>query len=517
MSKKFCLVSVSDKSSLKLVLPVLKKHAYTLLSTGGTYEFIKKNGFEVISVDEYTSHPEILEGRVKTLHPKIHGGILYKRENEIHKKTILDLNISPIDIVIVNLYPFKETISKKNVAFEEAIENIDIGGPSLIRGAAKNFNSVCVLTNPDQYEKFIEEIESNNGLTSFEYRKSCAFKAFSFVSSYDSAIASFLKPQNVISEFPEKLDLTLTKSLDLRYGENPHQKAAFYTSNNDYFVDSFAKFETLQGKQVSYNNIADSNAAWEIVQNFSLPSCAIVKHANPSGVSIAKDLSSAYDNAFKCDPVSAFGGIYAFNKQVNDIVANKLVETFVEVIIAPNFSTEALNIFKNKPNVRLLKVNSDQKKDMLDFKKVSGGILLQTTDDVEDEFKNLKVVTKKHPENALLKDLKFAWYICKYVKSNAIVFVKDKSTVAIGAGQMSRLDSVRIAEKKALENSIDLQGSVVASDAFFPFRDTVDEILKLGVSGIIHPGGSIKDGESIIAANDKNIVMLNTGIRHFRH
>ena len=313
------------------------------------------------------------------------------------------------------------------------------------------------------------------------------------------------------------MELTLTKNLDLRYGENPHQKAAFYTSNNNYFVNSFAKFKTLQGKQVSYNNIADSNAAWEIVQNFSLPSCAIIKHANPSGVSTAKDLSSAYDKAFKCDPVSAFGGIYAFNKQVNGIVADKLVETFVEVIIAPDFSSEALNIFKNKPNVRLLKVDSDQKKDMLDFKKVNGGILLQTIDDVEDEFKNLKVVTKKHPDNALLEDLKFAWYICKYVKSNAIVFVKGQSTVAIGAGQMSRLDSVRIAEKKAIENSIDLKGSVVASDAFFPFRDTVDEILKLGVSGIIHPGGSIKDEESIIAANDKNIVMLNTGIRHFRH
>ena len=517
MSEKFCLVSVSDKSSLELVLPVIKKHAFTLLSTGGTYEFIKKMGYEVISVDEYTSHPEILEGRVKTLHPKIHGGILYKRENETHKKTILDLNIRPIDIVIVNLYPFKETISKKNVKFEEAIENIDIGGPSLIRGAAKNFKSVCVLTNPDQYEKFIEEIESNNGSTTFEYRKSLAFEAFSFVSSYDSAIASYLRPKKTITDFPEKFELTLTKNLDLRYGENPHQKAAFYTSNNKYFVDSFAKFKTLQGKQVSYNNITDSNAAWEIVQNFSVPSCAIIKHANPSGVSTAKDLSIAYDRAFKCDPVSAFGGIYAFNKQVNSIVADKLAKTFVEVIIAPDFSSEALYIFKNKPNVRLLKVDSGPEKDMLDFKKVNGGILLQTIDDVEDEFKNLKVVTKKHPDNALLEDLKFAWYICKYVKSNAIVFVKDKSTVAIGAGQMSRLDSVRIAEKKAIENSIDLQGSVVASDAFFPFRDTVDEILKLGVSGIIHPGGSVKDEESIIAANDKNIVMLNTGIRHFRH
>ena len=517
MSKKFCLVSVSDKSSLGLVLPVIKKHAFKLLSTGGTYEYIKKLGYEVISVDEYTSHPEILEGRVKTLHPKIHGGILYKRENETHKKTILDLNISPIDIVIVNLYPFKETIKKKNVTFEEAIENIDIGGPSLIRGAAKNFKSVCVLTNPDQYEKFIEEIESNNGSTTFEYRKSLACEAFSFVSSYDSAIASYLKPKKTITSFPEKLELTLTKDLDLRYGENPHQKAAFYTSNSNYFVDSFANFKTLQGKQVSYNNIADSNAAWEIVQNFTLPSCAIIKHANPSGVSASKDLSSAYDKAFNCDPVSAFGGIYAFNKKVNGIVANKLAETFVEVIIAPDFSSEALNILKNKPNVRLLKVDSDSKKDILDFKKVNGGILLQTMDDVEDEFKYLKVVTKKHPDNTLLEDLKFAWYICKYVKSNAIVFVKDQSTVAIGAGQMSRLDSVRIAEKKAIENSIDLQGSVVASDAFFPFRDTVDEILKLGVSGIIHPGGSIKDEESIIAANDKNIVMLNTGIRHFRH
>ena len=517
MSKKLCLVSVSDKSKLELLLPVLKKHGYTLLSTGGTYEFIKKKNFEVISVDEYTSHPEILEGRVKTLHPKIHGGILYKRENKTHKQTILDLNISPIDVVIVNLYPFQETISKKDVAFEEAIENIDIGGPSLIRGAAKNFKSVCVLTNPDQYEKFIEEIESNNGSTSFDYRKSLAFKAFSFVSSYDSAIASFLNPKKTITDFPEKLELTLNKNFDLRYGENPHQKAAFYTSNNNYFVDSFAKFITMQGKQVSYNNIADSNAAWEIVQNFSLPTCAIIKHANPSGVSISKNLTCAYDNAFRCDPVSAFGGIYAFNKQVDVLVANKLVQTFVEVIVAPEFSSEALNILKNKPNVRLLKVESDQKKDMFDFKKVNGGILLQTEDDVEDEFKNLKVVTKKHPENNLLKDLKFAWYICKYVKSNAIVFVKDQATIAIGAGQMSRLDSVRIAEKKAKENSIDLHGSVVASDAFFPFRDTVDEILKLGVSGIIHPGGSIKDEESIIAANDKNIVMLNTGIRHFRH
>lgn len=517
MSKKFCLISVSDKSSIELLLPILKKNAYTLLSTGGTYEFIKDNGYEVISIEEYTSHPEILDGRVKTLHPKIHGGVLYKRENETHKKTILDLNISPIDIVIVNLYPFKKTISKKNVIFEEAIENIDIGGPSLIRGAAKNFKSVCVLTNPNQYEQFIEEIESNNGATSLEYRKLLAFEAFSLVSSYDKVIASFLNQKKVISDFPEKLELTLNKNFDLRYGENPHQKAAFYTSNNNLFVDSFARFKTLQGKQVSYNNIADSNAAWEIVKNFSLPTCAIIKHANPSGASIASDLLSAYDNAFKCDPISAFGGIYAFNKKVNDLVAKKLVQTFVEVIVAPDFSSEALNILKNKPNVRLLKVENNQKKDLLDFKKINGGILLQTADDVVDEFKNLKVVTEKQPENVLLEDLKFAWYVCKYVKSNAIVFVKDQSTIAIGAGQMSRLDSVRIAEKKAEENLIDLQGSVVASDAFFPFRDTVDEILKLGVSGIIHPGGSIKDEESIIAANEKNVVMLNTGIRHFRH
>ncbi len=512
---KKALISVSNKSNVLELAKSLSSFDIEILSTGGTAKLLKENKIKVTDVSDYTKFPEMLDGRVKTLHPKIHGGILGRRDIPEHNETMKNYGIDPIDLVVVNLYPFEETIRQKDCSLELAIENIDIGGPAMIRSAAKNYQHVAILTNPNDYKSFVDEIEKNQGSIGLDFSFSLAKKAFGRTSAYDLAINNYLTSDEQ-NQFPNQLIKTINKVMDLRYGENPHQEAAFYKDSNED-LGSLSSFDQIQGKELSFNNLNDSDTAWECVKKFSRPSCVIVKHANPCGVASSDNLKESYEAAFRTDPTSAFGGIIAFNKILDKETASIIIKKFAEVIIATDFSQGAIKAFKNKPNVRLLKIKIGKNNTEFDFKKIGGGWLIQTPDIHTLDIENCSVVSNLKPTEEQLDDMKFAWIISQYVKSNAIVFCKNKQTLGIGAGQMSRVDSTKIASLKAKNANVDLKQSVVASDAFFPFRDGIDIIASHGAKCIIQPGGSIKDEEVIDAANEHGIVMLFTNVRHFKH
>jgi phosphoribosylaminoimidazolecarboxamide formyltransferase/IMP cyclohydrolase len=504
--KKFALISVSDKTNLIPLAKALNEKKYQLLATGNTSRHLAESGLSVTKIDEITRFPEIFDGRVKTLHPKIFGGILLRRDNQTDVSEAEANGILPLDIVCVNLYPFQKVTQDKNVELKTAIENVDIGGPSLIRAAAKNFNFVSVLTNPDQYDGFINEL--NGGEISIETRKKLALAAFSYTANYDTYIANYFEAK--FNSQPKNLRLNLPLTAVLRYGENPHQKAEIYGDFYDYF-------DILHGKDLSYNNILDLVASVELVEELGKESCAIIKHMNPAGAAIGSSAIDAYRKALKCDPVSAFGGIVAFSSRVDEKVAGLLNEIFLEVVSAPDFSEEALKILFTKKNRRILRQKKSVLENNVTLKSIPGGMIKQDADKIDLDPDNLKFVTDKKPTEDELNDLKFAWKIAKHTKSNAIVFAKDKAALGVGAGQMSRLDSVRIARMKAKEHGLDLKNSVAASDAFFPFADGLIEIINSGATAVIQPGGSVRDQEVIDAANKNNISMVFTGIRHFKH
>jgi phosphoribosylaminoimidazolecarboxamide formyltransferase/IMP cyclohydrolase len=519
MTIKYALISVSDKTGLIPLAQQLIKYEITLLSTGGTAKMLLEAGLPVLEVSQYTEFPEMLDGRVKTLHPKIHAGILARNDIPEHQETLQARSIPNIDLVVVNLYPFKQATSKPDCTLEEAIENIDIGGPTMVRAAAKNYQKVTIVTDPEDYVLLCRELETNQGSTSLATRFMLAQKAFTHTASYDSAISNYLTAldsNHHRKDFPDSLNLNFRVAQHLRYGENPHQKAAFYR-DEAMTPGSLANYRQLQGKELSYNNIADTDAAWECVKTFDKTACVIVKHANPCGIAIAETALRAYQLAFATDPVSAFGGIIAFNRMIDAVTAEAILKQFVEVIIAPEISPEAQQILAQKNNIRLLIVPLNAGHHNYDLKKVGGGLLVQTPDTHNIAASDLRIVTKIKPSQQQLDDLLFAWRAAKFVKSNAIVFCRDGQTVGIGAGQMSRVDSARIAAIKAQQAGLSLSGSVVASDAFFPFRDGLDVVINSGATAIIQPGGSIRDDEVIAAADEHGVAMVLTGIRHFRH
>ena len=510
------LISVSDKSNILGLATILQDLNIEIISTGGTATLLKENNIKVTEVSNYTQFPEMLDGRVKTLHPKIYGGILAQKDNPKHIETLKENSIPQIDLVIVNLYPFESTISNPKCNLELAIENIDIGGPTMIRAAAKNFKSVAVLTNPNEYDNFSKQLIENKGGLEESYRFKLAQNAFSHTAHYDKIISDYLSKNDKQINFPKTLIQSMNKKIDMRYGENPHQEAAFY-AEPQIQNGALANFKQVQGKELSFNNLNDSDTAWECVKLFSTPTCVIVKHANPCGVCSAKTIKDAYEGAFSTDPTSAFGGIISINKKMDLETAKLIMNQFVEVIIAPNYSEEALNIFKSKENIRLLQVEINTLENQLDFKKIGGGWLVQTSDNHKLDINKCKVVTKLKPSTEQLEDLNFSWKVARHVKSNAIVFCKDKKTLGVGAGQMSRVDSTRIAAIKAENANISLTDSVVASDAFFPFRDGIDVLASYGAKCVIQPGGSVKDDEVIEAADELGLIMIFTGIRHFKH
>jgi len=525
MTVSRALISVSDKTGIVEFARALSALNIELLSTGGTYKLLKDNHIAVVEVSEHTGFPEMMDGRVKTLHPKIHGGILARRG--IDEAVMQAHDIAPIDLVIVNLYPFAQTVAKPNCSLEDAIENIDIGGPTMVRAAAKNHASVGIIVNTSDYSRVIDELTASKTL-SHATRFDLAVKAFEHTAQYDGMIAQYLGARvgkeegTAPDQFARTFNLQLVKAQDLRYGENPHQSAAFY-------VDPYAKeasvatSKQLQGKELSYNNIADTDAALECVKSFAKPACVIVKHANPCGVAVSLDgIKAAYDLAYATDPESAFGGIIAFNRPLDVATAQAIIaRQFVEVIIAPAIEAGVLEITAAKQNVRVLICGElpaiDARTTQLDYKRVTGGLLVQDQDLGMIKDSDLKIVTKRAPTEAEIHDLIFAWKVAKYVKSNAIVYAKDRQTIGIGAGQMSRVNSARIAAIKAEHAGLNVQGAVMASDAFFPFRDGIDNAAKVGISCIIQPGGSMRDAEVIAAADEHNIAMVFTGMRHFRH
>jgi phosphoribosylaminoimidazolecarboxamide formyltransferase/IMP cyclohydrolase len=508
------LISVTDKRSIVSFAESLSKKNVEIISTGGTAKILSENNITVCEISNYTGFPEILDGRVKTLHPKVHAGILYKRDVEEHTDRINEFNVKNINLVVVNLYPFEKTVSRQNILLEEAIENIDIGGPSLIRAAAKNFENVVVVVDPLDYEEVIDKI--TKGEITYKFRLQLAKKAFNHTAYYDSIIANFFN--NLTDEkFPPLIVLPAKKLQSLRYGENPHQEAAFYKKALSDNEANAANAKQLHGKDLSYNNIVDIDAAIELIKEFAKPSCAIIKHTNPCGAATAENIYDSFLLALQTDPDSAFGGIVCVNRPVEKELAKKLKEIFFEVIISTKFSDEALNILKNKINIRLIEVNnlnSQNVQDRLEIKNVTGGFLIQDRNLTTFIDNKIKVVTKREPSPGEMNALKFAWKIVKHVKSNAIVITNENQLLGVGAGQMSRVDSCKIAAIKARKS---LVGSVMASDAFFPFRDSVDEAAKYGITAIIQPGGSIKDIEVINAADEHNIAMVFTGIRHFKH
>lgn len=517
--RKQALISVSDKSGVVEFARELVELGYHILSTGGTAKLLVKEGIACQEVADYTGFPEMLDGRVKTLDPHIHGGILARRCVPEHMKAIADHNIDPIDIVCVNLYPFQQTISKPDCTFDMAIENIDIGGPTMIRAAAKNHESVAVLVDPSDYKRVTQEIREN-GEVSAKTRLALAKKVFAHTARYDAAITNYLTSldddQQLATQFPAVLSRQWVKVQDMRYGENPHQAAAFYREHA-VAPGLLAGYTQLQGKELSYNNIADSDAAWEAVRSFKTPACVIIKHANPCGVAIGVNSVEAYTKAFQTDPKSAFGGIIAFNTEVDEEAAAQVTKQFAEVVIAPSFTEGALALFAEKKNLRLLTVALGDAHNDFEFKRVGGGLLVQTPDIQLCTESDLKVVTKKQPTSAQIADMMFAWNVARFVKSNTIVYARNGMTLGVGAGQMSRVDSARIAAIKAQESGLSLQGSAAASDAFFPFRDGLDVIVDQGATCVIQPGGSIRDEEVIAAADERGIVMVFTGERHFRH
>ncbi|MCB5205779.1 bifunctional phosphoribosylaminoimidazolecarboxamide formyltransferase/IMP cyclohydrolase [Methylovorus mays] len=524
---KRALISVSDKAGIVEFAQSLHAFGVEILSTGGTAKLFRDHQIPVIEVSDYTGFPEMLDGRVKTLHPKVHGGLLGRRDLPEHVSAMQAAGIPNIDLLCVNLYPFEATVAKADCTLEDAIENIDIGGPAMVRSAAKNWKDVVVLTDASQYAAVLDEMKSTGGATSQATRFALSVAAFNRISNYDAAISDYLSSINTDgtrSAFPAQTNGRFVKVQDLRYGENPHQQAAFY---RDLYPapGSLVTAEQLQGKELSYNNIADADAAWECVKSFDSGACVIVKHANPCGVAVGATALEAYSKAFQTDPTSAFGGIIAFNQTVDAAAAEAVAKQFVEVLIAPDFTADALAIFKAKANVRVLKIALppggssawEQGRNSHDTKRVGSGLLIQTADNHELSLSDLKVVTRTQPTPQQLQDLLFAWRVAKYVKSNAIVFCGNGMTLGVGAGQMSRVDSTKIAAIKAQNAGLALQGSAVASDAFFPFRDGVDVLAEAGAACVIQPGGSIRDEEVIAAADEHGIAMVLTGIRHFRH
>ncbi len=518
---KRALISVSDKHGIVDFARILKKFKVEILSTGGTAKLLADSGIPVIEVGDYTGFPEMLDGRVKTLHPKVHGGILGRRDLDSHVKAMQEADIPPIDLVVVNLYPFAATIAKPNCTLNEAIENIDIGGPTMVRAAAKNYHHVAVVTDPADYKRVISEMEMTGGILAGDTRFELACKAFSHTAEYDGTISNYLTSIDSRGRregFPKRLNLHFTVAQELRYGENPHQSAAFYTSPGDREA-SISTARQLQGKELSYNNIADADAALECIKQYNEgPACVIVKHANPCGVAYGANFLEAYDRAYKTDPESAFGGIIAFNGELDAATAQAIADRqFVEVIIAPKISAAAVEVAAAKKNVRLLECGtwSNEPTSRIDFKRVTGGILLQDAD--QALFEDLKVVSQRVPTDEEMSDLLFAWRVAKFVKSNAIVYAKNKMTIGVGAGQMSRINSARIAAIKAEHAGLPVAGSVMASDAFFPFRDGIDQAAAAGIVAVIQPGGSMRDEEVIAAANEHGMAMVFTGMRHFRH
>lgn len=533
LSKPYALLSVSDKTGIVEFARGIAEAGYQLLSTGGTYKLLADNDVTVTEVADYTGFPEMMAGRVKTLHPKIHGGILARRGTD--DAVMNEHQIAKIDLVVVNLYPFAQTIAKPDVTMVDAIENIDIGGPTMVRSAAKNYKDVAIVTNPSDYANILAELQ-NQGELSQDTRYQLATKAFEHTAYYDGMIANFLgsrdnswsgaeAPEGAakVQPFANTFNLQLKKAQTLRYGENPHQQAAFYVQHDLSSVDaSIATATQHQGKALSYNNIADTDAALECVKSFAEPACVIVKHANPCGVAVNQDQLQAYRTAFSTDPESSFGGIIAFNRELDQQTAQAIVDNqFVEVIIAPSIADGVLDITARKKNVRVLTCGTlpepADRQGQLDFKRVNSGLLVQEQDLDDIGIDDLKVVSKVQPTAAQLEDLLFTWRVCQYVKSNAIIYGKNKRTIGIGAGQMSRVNSARIAGIKAEHAGLETKGSVMASDAFFPFRDGIDNAAAAGIAAIIQPGGSIRDEEVIDAADEHGIAMVFTGMRHFRH
>ena len=533
MNPLTALLSVSDKTGIVELAKDLHALGVKLLSTGGTAKLLADSGLPVTEVADHTGFPEMLDGRVKTLHPKIHGGLLARRDLPAHMAALHQHGIGTVDILCVNLYPFEATVAKPGCTLADAIENIDIGGPAMVRSGAKNWKDVAVLTDASQYAQAIDELKTR-GAISLSTKFALSVTAFNRIAQYDGAISDYLSsvtfdaantdgpPQ--LMQFPAQSNGMFVKVQDLRYGENSHQQAALY---RDLYPapGSIVTGKQLQGKELSYNNIADADAAWECVKQFEVPACVIVKHANPCGVAVGKDAADAYSKAFQTDPTSAFGGIIALNRPLDKAAAELIVKQFVEVLMAPAFTPEALEIFKPKANVRLMQIEWpkggktpwDKGQNAIDMKRIGSGILLQTADNHELQLADLRVVTKLQPTEQQLQDMLFAWNVAKFVKSNAIVFCKNGMTMGVGAGQMSRLDSARIASIKAEHAGLSLQGTAVASDAFFPFRDGLDVVIDHGASCVIQPGGSMRDQEVIDAADERGVVMVFSGVRHFRH
>src|SRR5713101_262403 len=513
------LVSVSDKSGLAEFARGLARFKVKILSTGGTARLLAEQGLAVTEVADYTGFPEMLDGRVKTLHPRLHAGILARRDSPAHLAAIRAAGIEPIDLVVVNLYPFARTVAQPNCTLAEAIENIDVGGPSMLRAAAKNYSGVAVVTDPSDYSKVLAEMEERCGALSDGTRFALAQKAFAHSAAYEAAIGNYLTglaSDGKVAPFPERLTLQFEKVQDLRYGENPHQAAAFYR-DGDPTPGGIADYTQIQGKELSYNNIADADAAWECVKPFDQPACVIVKHANPCGAAIAASSREAYERAFATDPASAFGGIIALNRKLDAAMAEAVSKQYAEVVIAPDFDAEARKILAAKANVRVMSVSLARTAQTYDFKRVGGGLLVQSPDRQNVEASDLRTVTRLKPSPEQLADLLFAWRVVKHVKSNAVVFCAGGRTLGIGAGQMSRVDAARVAALKAQDAGLSLKGSVVASDAFFPFRDGVEMVARAGAKAIIQPGGSVRDDEVIAAADESGLAMVFTGVRHFRH
>ena len=519
MKKKVnrALISVSNKAGVLEFCRELDQLGIELLSTGGTARLLAENDIKVTEVSDYTGFPEMMDGRVKTLHPKIHGGILARRG--IDDQVMADNGIKAIDMVIVNLYPFEETVANPNCDLATAIENIDIGGPSMIRGAAKNHNDVAIVVDPDDYATVLNELRNNENQLAQNTRFNLALKSFEHTANYDTAISLYLAKVNQ-QAFPATLNLQFTKIQSMRYGENPHQNAAFYKEKTS-LSGTIAATKQLQGKELSYNNIADTDAALECVKSFeNKATCVIVKHANPCGVAQADSILAAYDLAYATDPTSSFGGIIAFNRELDEVTATEIIKRqFVEVIIAPTISLAAQKVLAEKKNVRVLECGlwNSGNEPSLDYKRVSGGLLVQDKDHGMISAAEVKVVSKRAPTEQELTDLLFAWKVAKFVKSNAIVYCKDGRTIGVGAGQMSRVYSAKIAGIKAADEGLTVPGSVMASDAFFPFRDGLDAAAEAGITAVIQPGGSMRDAEVIAAADEHNIAMVFTGMRHFKH
>lgn len=526
------LISVSDKTGIVDFARQLKTFDVEIISTGGTAKVLREAGIEVRDVSDVTGFPEMMDGRVKTLHPKIHGGLLGLRDNPEHQAAMLEHGIEPIDMVVINLYPFEETIAREGVTLEEAIEQIDIGGPAMIRSAAKNFRDVAVVVSPMDYESLIDELQRQSGAVSLDVREELASSAFLHTYAYDGAIFEFFNARQAqmsvrmtypaakgrevttgsSSEgMPEVIQYLFTKITDLRYGENPHQSAAIYDIG---LAGGVASSVLLSGKEMSYNNYVDADAAWQLVCDFAETACSIIKHTNPAGAALGLSPEEAYRRALATDPVSAFGGVVAFNRKVDAGTARALTEIFTEVVIAPDYDEQALEALKGKKNLRILRTGATGWSEDFEFKQISDGMLVQTRDTYELKSEDLKVVTKRQPTEKEINDLLFAWTVCKHTKSNAIVYARDGQTVGVGAGQMSRVDSVKLGAMRA---QLPVKGSVLASDAFFPFRDGIDEAAKHGITAVIQPGGSMRDAEVIAAADEHGLAMVFTGIRHFKH